>query len=63
MVAGDPVSIRALTWQPSNSTLAYVTVYAKIGHMLGKMFFEFLMHTGRFTPFAPSWKVLSGLAA
>ena len=34
--------------------LKYVTVYAKIGHMLGKMFFEFLMYTGRFTPFAPS---------
>ena len=45
------------------SVCTYVTVYAKIGHMLGKMFFEFLMHMGRFTPFAPSWKVLSGLAA
>ena len=35
-----------------------ITLTAKIGHMLGKMF---LIHTGRFTPFALSWKVLSGL--
>ena len=39
-----------------------VTLYAKIRHMLGNVFFfAFLMLMGTFTPFAPSWKVLSEL--
>ena len=42
----------------NNGQQQVMTVYVKIGHMLGKMFFEFWMHTGSFTPFAPSWKVL-----
>ena len=45
----------------TNGQHQVLTVYAKIGHMLGKLFFQFLMHMGSFTPIAPTWKVLNQL--
>ena len=39
----------------TNGQQQVMTVHAKIGHVLGKLL---LMHTGRFTPFGLSWKVL-----
>ena len=57
----EALSLQSFQTVVCSSRRQYVTVYARIVHMLGKIFFELLMHKGRFTPL--SWKVLSFLVA